>query len=80
MVSWNVGRLAAGLQQTEIKILMLSMYDDGQFVARALKAEIDGYLLKHAMDDELFRAIKTVLAGATFILPSPNGSKHAHTN
>lgn len=51
----------------EVKILMLSMYDDAQFVARALKAGVDGYLLKHAMDNELFLAIDTILAGNCFV-------------
>ncbi|MFO0939614.1 MAG: response regulator transcription factor [Pirellulales bacterium] len=50
-----------------VRILVLSMYDDAQFVVRAMKVGANGYLLKHAMDDELFRAIDTVLAGGTFI-------------
>jgi DNA-binding NarL/FixJ family response regulator len=50
-----------------IKILVLSMYDDSQFVVRAMNAGANGYLLKHAMDDELFRAIDAVMAGETFI-------------
>lgn len=50
-----------------VRILVLSMYDDAQFVVRALKAGANGYLLKHAMDDELFRAIDTVLSGESFV-------------
>jgi DNA-binding NarL/FixJ family response regulator len=50
-----------------IKILVLSMYDDSQFVVRAMNAGANGYLLKHAMDDELFRAIDAVMAGESFI-------------
>ena len=53
--------------QSKIKILVLSMYDEAQFVVRALKAGANGYILKHAMDEELFRAIDTVLSGDTFI-------------
>jgi DNA-binding NarL/FixJ family response regulator len=53
--------------QSKIKILVLSMYDEAQFVVRALKAGANGYILKHAMDEELFRAIDTVLGGDTFI-------------
>lgn len=54
-------------RQLNVRILVLSMYDDAQFVVRALKAGANGYLLKHAMDDELFRAIDHILAGGTFI-------------
>lgn len=53
--------------QSKAKILVLSMYDEAQFVVRALKAGANGYILKHAMDEELFRAIDTILAGSTFI-------------
>jgi DNA-binding NarL/FixJ family response regulator len=49
------------------KILVLSMYDDAQFVARAMKKGANGYLLKHAMDEELFQAIEDVMAGNRFI-------------
>ncbi len=51
----------------KVSILVLSMYDDAQFVARAIKAGANGYLLKHAMDEELFQAIDAVLDGQQFI-------------
>lgn len=54
-------------QEAKFKILVLSMYDDVQFVVRAIKAGANGYLLKHALDDELFRAIDAVMAGRTYI-------------
>lgn len=54
-------------RQFNVRILVLSMYDDAQFVIRALKTGANGYLLKHAMDEELFRAIDTVLNGETFV-------------
>ncbi len=43
------------------------MYDDAQFVARAIKAGANGYLLKHAMDEDLFHAVEAVFAGQSFI-------------
>ena len=52
------------------KILVLSMYDDAQFVARAMKKGANGYLLKHAMDEELFQAIEDVMGGGSFISDS----------
>lgn len=53
-----------------IKILVLSMYDDAQFVARALKTGANGYLLKQALDEDLFLAIDEVLRGGRFISDS----------
>ena len=51
------------------RILVLSMYDDAQFVARAMKAGANGYLLKHALDEDLFSAIERIFEGADFISP-----------
>ena len=50
-----------------VKILVLSMYDDAQFVARAMKAGANGFLLKHALDEDLFEAIEAVFNGDEFI-------------
>ena len=50
-----------------VKILVLSMYDDAQFVARAMKAGANGYLLKQALDEDLFVAIDRVMDGNRFI-------------
>lgn len=52
------------------RLLVLSMYDDEQFVAQALRWGACGYLLKHAMDDELFRALETVLKGDRYVSQS----------
>lgn len=52
-----------GRSTPPVRLLVLSMYDDEQFVAQALRWGARGYLLKHAMDDELFRALETVLKG-----------------
>jgi DNA-binding NarL/FixJ family response regulator len=50
-----------------LKILVLSMYDDAQFVARALKVGANGYLLKQALDEDLFHAIESVFDGEQFV-------------
>jgi DNA-binding NarL/FixJ family response regulator len=50
-----------------MRILVLSMYDDAQFVARALREGANGYLLKNAVDDDLFHAIDHVLHGDLFV-------------
>ncbi len=53
----------------DCKIIALSMHSDKRFVARMLKAGASAYLLKNSAFDELVNAIKTVLAGETFLSP-----------
>lgn len=50
-----------------LKVLVLSMHDDEPFVARALGLGAQGYLLKDAMDDELFEALDAVLRGHRYL-------------
>ncbi len=50
-----------------LRILVLSMYDDAQFVARSMKAGANGFLLKHALDEDLFQAIDAVFDGEDFV-------------
>jgi DNA-binding NarL/FixJ family response regulator len=57
-------------RQPKLRILVLSMYDDAQFVAQALEWGATGYLLKHAMDDQLFAAIEAVLRGERYVSPT----------
>ena len=54
------------------RILVLSMYDDDQFVAQAMSDGADGYLLKDAMDDELFEAMDAVVAGHRYLAAGIN--------
>ena len=48
-------------------VLILSMYNDRQFVLHALRAGVSGYLTKEHAPDELIRAIRTILAGRRYI-------------
>lgn len=57
-------------QQPALKILVLSMYDDAEFVAQALKDGVDGYILKQSMDDELFEALEVILGGERYFSPN----------
>jgi DNA-binding NarL/FixJ family response regulator len=50
-------------------ILMLSMYDDVQYVRNALNAGIRGYILKNALETDLIRAVRAVAAGKRFLSP-----------
>jgi DNA-binding NarL/FixJ family response regulator len=52
------------------RVLVLSMYDDEQFVAQVLRGGARGYILKHAMDDELFSALDAITRGGRYISSS----------
>ena len=55
-----------------VGILILSMYNDEQFVAQTLADGARGYILKNAMDEEMFKALDTVLHGGQYISPAIN--------
>lgn len=57
------------LQQSHptMKILILSMYDDPEFVTQALQDGANGYILKQSMEDELFEALDLINQGEHFI-------------
>ena len=53
----------------EIKIIILTTFDDDEYVYNALKSGASGYLLKGVSMDELENAIKTVYRGQAMINP-----------
>ncbi len=50
-------------------ILILTMYDDEQFIARALDYGASGYLLKEAAGEQLAAAIRAVARGELYLGP-----------
>jgi DNA-binding NarL/FixJ family response regulator len=50
-----------------VKVLILSMHKDREYLYHALTAGAEGYLLKEDADGELFSAIETLRSGGTFI-------------
>ena len=54
----------------DIKILVLSQYDDKEYVSRFLKAGVSGYILKKAIGNELISAIRAVAKGESYLYPS----------
>jgi DNA-binding NarL/FixJ family response regulator len=50
-------------------ILILSMYDDAQYVRNALAAGVRGYILKNARETDLIRAVRTLAGGGRFLSP-----------
>lgn len=54
----------------DTKIVILTMYDDEEYLFHVLKNGASGYVLKNSPDEELFAAIRTVYDGGTYIQPS----------
>lgn len=52
------------------RILILTMYDDPQYLRQALKYGASGYVLKKAADAELLSAMRAVLRGELYVHPS----------
>ena len=69
MKQLNGIELAARLREkhTALRVLMLSMYDNPEYVHRALAAGAMGYVLKEAPSEEIVAAILAVAAGRPFL-------------
>jgi two-component system, NarL family, response regulator NreC len=53
-----------------IKILVLTQYEDREYIARFLKAGVSGYLLKKAVGSDLIAALKAVVRGELYLYSS----------
>jgi DNA-binding NarL/FixJ family response regulator len=53
----------------EVKVLMLTMHKDREYLCHAFSAGAEGYLLKEDADSELLSAIDTLRKGGTYISP-----------
>ena len=56
-------------EKPEIKILVLTQYEDREYVVRFLKAGVAGYVLKRAAASELVAAIRAVFRGGLVLDP-----------
>jgi DNA-binding NarL/FixJ family response regulator len=56
-----------------VRLLMFSMYDNPEYVQRALTAGARGYVLKDAPATEIVSAIDAVSAGGTFLSAAVSG-------
>ncbi|MDR6880249.1 response regulator transcription factor [Bacillus sp. 3255] len=77
------GTLKIKQAKPEVSILILTTFDDDEFIVQALRAGASGYLLKNISPDRIIQGIKTVDQGnllihpdiakklTTFISPSP---------
>lgn len=54
----------------DVKTIVYSMYENSGIVALAVEHGAKGYVCKSGSEEELLKAIKTVLAGGTYIQPT----------
>ncbi len=70
----KLGGLEATLEikrkMPDVKILILTQYDDREYISRLLKAGVSGYILKRAAGTELVNAIRAVMRGELYLHPS----------
>ncbi len=52
-----------------VKVLILSMHKDKEYLSRAISAGVAGYLPKEGTDSELISAVKKIRKGETYISP-----------
>ncbi len=56
-------------RKPELKVLMLSMHDNEQYLFQALQAGASGYVLKTAADRDLVEACRSAMRGEPFVYP-----------
>lgn len=61
------------LRHPHVKVLVLTMHEDVNYLRRLFEAGAWGYLLKSAADAELITAIRTVYEGRRYVDPSLAG-------
>jgi DNA-binding NarL/FixJ family response regulator len=57
-----------------VKIVFLTMHQETSYARRALDAGASGFVLKHSAPEELVTAVRSALAGKTYLTPSLTGS------
>jgi len=55
-----------GKQYPSLKILILSMYDNHEYVSESVRSGASGYVLKNAPSREIIAAIEAIISGGTF--------------
>jgi two-component system response regulator DegU len=57
------------IQHPDVKVIILSIHDDENYVTHSLKSGACGYLLKEMDADALIKAVKVVAEGGAYIHP-----------
>jgi DNA-binding NarL/FixJ family response regulator len=56
-------------RKPEVRVLMLSMHDNEQYLFEAIRAGASGYVLKSAVDRDLVEACRASMRGEPFLYP-----------
>jgi DNA-binding NarL/FixJ family response regulator len=62
----------------EIKVLVVTMYNDPAIINEIVQCEAEGYILKNTGKDELMKAITALMNGATYYSNEVINSLRAH--
>lgn len=57
-------------KKDKIKVLMLTVHNEAEYLVKAVDIGVDGYILKDSESSELIKAIKVILSGESYIQPS----------
>ncbi len=66
------------MQHPEQKVLVLTTYDDDEWIFDAIRAGASGYLLKDTPREKLVEAVRGTLLGRTFLDPAVAGKVLSH--
>lgn len=61
-------------RRPQIRVLILSMYDNEQYLLAALRAGAAGYLLKSVADEEIVEACRAIIRGERFLHGGESGT------
>ncbi|MHC5539612.1 LuxR C-terminal-related transcriptional regulator, partial [Singulisphaera rosea] len=60
-------------ERPEVKVLALTVHEDGGYLQQMMQAGASGYLLKRAAADDLIHAIRAVAKGGSYLDPNLTG-------
>lgn len=61
-------------QEPDLKIIILSMYSDDEYVLDAIQSGVSGYLVKQSAADTIIQAIQSVMDGNPYFSPDISGA------
>ncbi len=59
--------------RTSVRVLVLSAYADASYLRQVLATGATGFVVKRSASEELLKAIRTIVAGGTYLDPSVAG-------
>jgi DNA-binding NarL/FixJ family response regulator len=66
--------------QPDVRVLILTVYEDKSLLQAAIHAGAAGYILKRAVESELIDAIRAVVRGDLYVHPAMTRALLEHTN